>query len=118
MQLGRLIEGALEEAGNRYVRDIHEALKPAAVASRSNKPIGDRMILNAAFLVDRERRSVRRAGQGRFPQVRRAPELQVHRPLAAVQLRQHQAEAGSNRADRARARVRRATRLRRCSPGG
>jgi Mg2+ and Co2+ transporter CorA len=55
MQLGRLIESALEDAGNAYVRDIHEALKPAAVASRSNKPIGDRMILNAAFLVDREK---------------------------------------------------------------
>lgn len=55
MQLGRLVEAALEDAGNQYVRDIHEALKPAAVASRSNKPIGDRMILNAAFLVDRER---------------------------------------------------------------
>jgi hypothetical protein len=55
MQLGRLVEGAVEEAGNRYVRDIHDALKPAAVASRSNKPIGDRMILNAAFLVDRDR---------------------------------------------------------------
>ena len=55
MQLGRLVEAALEEAGNRYVRDIHETLKPAAVASRSNKPIGDRMILNAAFLVDRDR---------------------------------------------------------------
>ncbi len=55
MQLGRLVEAALEETGNRYVRDIHEALKPAAVASRSNKPIGDRMILNAAFLVDRDR---------------------------------------------------------------
>jgi Mg2+ and Co2+ transporter CorA len=55
MQLGRLVESALEDAGNSYVRDIHEALKPAAVASRSNKPIGDRMILNAAFLVDRER---------------------------------------------------------------
>jgi hypothetical protein len=55
MQLGRLVEGAVEEAGNRYVRDIHEALKPVAVASRSNKPIGDRMILNAAFLVDRDR---------------------------------------------------------------
>ena len=55
MQLGRLVEAALEEAGNQYVRDIHEALKPAAVASRSNKPIGDRMILNAAFLVDRDR---------------------------------------------------------------
>ena len=41
--------------GDDYVRDIHDALKPAAVASRSNKPIGDRMILNAAFLVDRDR---------------------------------------------------------------
>jgi Mg2+ and Co2+ transporter CorA len=55
MQLGRLVEAALEEAGNTYVRDIHETLKPAAVAARSNKPIGDRMILNAAFLVDRDR---------------------------------------------------------------
>lgn len=58
MQLGRLIEVALEDAGNSYVRDIHETLRPAAVASRSNKPIGDRMILNAAFLVDRERERV------------------------------------------------------------
>ncbi len=55
MQLGRLIEAALEDVGNRYVRDIHEALKPAAVASRANKPIGDRMIMNAAFLVEREK---------------------------------------------------------------
>ncbi len=55
MQLGRLVEAALEEAGNAYVREIHEALKPAAVASRSNKPIGDRMIMNAAFLVERDR---------------------------------------------------------------
>jgi hypothetical protein len=55
MQLGRLVESALEEAGNAFVRDIHEALKPSAVASRSNKPIGDRMIMNAAFLVERDR---------------------------------------------------------------
>jgi Mg2+ and Co2+ transporter CorA len=55
MQLGRLVEAALEEAGNRYVRDIHEELKIAAVASRASKPIGDRMIMNAAFLVDRDR---------------------------------------------------------------
>src|SRR5215211_5369912 len=53
MQLGRLIEGALEEMSTRYVSDIHDALKQVAVASRSNKPIGDLMILNAAFLVDR-----------------------------------------------------------------
>lgn len=53
MQLGRLIDSALEEVGQRYVNDIHDQIKPVAVASRSNKPIGDRMILNAAFLVDR-----------------------------------------------------------------
>src|ERR1051325_9628644 len=53
MQLGRLVESALEELGTRYVADVHDSLKPVAVASRSNKPIGDLMILNAAFLVDR-----------------------------------------------------------------
>jgi hypothetical protein len=53
MQLGRLVETSLEETSQRYVADIHDALKSVAVASRSNKPIGDRMILNAAFLVDR-----------------------------------------------------------------
>ena len=53
MQLGRLVETSLEETSHRYVADIHEWLKSVAVASRSNKPIGDRMILNAAFLVDR-----------------------------------------------------------------
>jgi hypothetical protein len=53
MQLGRLVEGALEDTGNSFVSDIHETLKEVAVASRSNKPIGDRMIMNAAFLVGR-----------------------------------------------------------------
>ena len=53
MQLGRLVEAALEDMGNRYVSDIHESLKQSSVASRSNKPIGDRMIMNAAFLVER-----------------------------------------------------------------
>ena len=57
MQLGRLVESALEETSQRYVADIHEFLKLVAVASRSNKPIGDRMILNAAFLVDRAQES-------------------------------------------------------------
>jgi len=55
MQLGRLIEAALERSAHRYVMDIHESLKPVAVASRSNKPIGDRMIMNAAYLVERSR---------------------------------------------------------------
>ena len=53
MQLGRLIEAALEESAGRFAATVHEELKPVCVASRSNKVIGDRMILNAAFLVDR-----------------------------------------------------------------
>jgi hypothetical protein len=53
MQLGRLIEGALEDSAGRYVTTVHEALKRVSVASRSNKVIGDRMIMNAAFLVNR-----------------------------------------------------------------
>ena len=53
VQLGRLVEAALEEAGNAFVVDVHESLRPVAVASRSSKPIGDRMIMNAAFLVER-----------------------------------------------------------------
>jgi Mg2+ and Co2+ transporter CorA len=55
MQLGRLVESALEGSANSYVMDIHESLKPVAVASRSNKPIGDRMIMNGAYLVERTR---------------------------------------------------------------
>jgi hypothetical protein len=54
MQLGRLVEAAMEEASNRYVNHIHEQLKEVSVASRSSKVIGDRMIMNAAFLVERK----------------------------------------------------------------
>jgi len=55
MQLGRMVEQALGDKSDAYVRDIYEYLREAAIASRSNKPIGDRMIMNAAFLVEREK---------------------------------------------------------------
>ena len=54
MQYGRLIDAALQARSERYVADIFNALRSVSVASRSNKPIGDRMIMNAAFLVSRE----------------------------------------------------------------
>jgi hypothetical protein len=54
MQYGRLVDAALEGLTERYVSDIFERLRPVAVASRANKPIGDKMIMNAAFLVTRE----------------------------------------------------------------
>lgn len=53
MQYGRLIDAALQARSERYVAEIFEALRDVSVASRSNKPIGDRMIMNAAFLVGR-----------------------------------------------------------------
>jgi hypothetical protein len=54
MQYGRLIDAALQSRTERYVAEIFESLREVSVASRSNKPIGDRMIMNAAFLVSRE----------------------------------------------------------------
>ncbi|HKU20298.1 MAG TPA: GvpL/GvpF family gas vesicle protein [Terriglobales bacterium] len=57
MQLGRMIDKALSERSGQYVRDIYEALRDVCVASRDNKPIGDKMIMNAAFLVERDRES-------------------------------------------------------------
>ena len=54
MQYGRLIDAALQSRTERYVGEIFNALRSVSVASRSNKPIGDRMIMNAAFLVSRE----------------------------------------------------------------
>jgi hypothetical protein len=54
MQYGRLIDSALQARSERYVGEIFEALRDVSVASRSNKPIGDRMIMNAAFLVGRD----------------------------------------------------------------
>jgi hypothetical protein len=55
MQYGRLVDAALQMRSERYVQEIFDALRPASVASRANKPIGDRMIMNAAFLVRRDR---------------------------------------------------------------
>jgi len=54
MQYGRLIDAALQSRSERYVAEIFERLRDVSVAARSNKPIGDRMILNAAFLVSRD----------------------------------------------------------------
>jgi len=54
MQYGRMIDAALQSKSERYVAEIFERLRDVSVAARANKPIGDRMILNAAFLVSRD----------------------------------------------------------------
>jgi hypothetical protein len=55
MQLGRMIDKALVERSAQYVREIYDALRSVCVASRDNKPIGDKMIMNAAFLIEKAR---------------------------------------------------------------
>ena len=55
MQYGRLVDAALQAHSEKYVADVFEALRDVAVASRANKPIGDKMIMNAAFLVSRDK---------------------------------------------------------------
>jgi hypothetical protein len=55
MQYGRMVDAALQSRSEKYVHSIFEALRDVSVASRTNKPIGDKMILNAAFLVSRQR---------------------------------------------------------------
>src|SRR5579885_3626668 len=58
VQYDRLVNAALEARSERYVKSIMEELADVSVSSRWNKPIGDKMIMNAAFLVSRERESV------------------------------------------------------------
>ena len=55
MQYGRLIDSALQQRSERHVAEIFQELRNVPVASRANKPIGDKMILNAAFLVSRNK---------------------------------------------------------------
>ena len=77
-------------------RDLRARCATCRSPRASNKPIGDKMIMNAAFLVVARRGAgVRRAGSRRSAQQLRQADVQVHRPVAAVQLRQHPAEAGA-----------------------
>jgi Gas vesicle synthesis protein GvpL/GvpF len=55
MQYGRQIEAALQVRSEQYVADIFAQLRDVSVAARANKPIGEKMIMNAAFLVSRDK---------------------------------------------------------------
>ncbi|MGH9253980.1 MAG: GvpL/GvpF family gas vesicle protein [Vicinamibacterales bacterium] len=54
MQYGRLIDSALQQRSERYVAEFLQRLRNVSVASRINRAIGDKMIMNAAFLVQRD----------------------------------------------------------------
>ena len=46
---------ALTERSVDIVKEIYDSLRPACVASRDNKTIGENMIMNAAFLLQRKK---------------------------------------------------------------
>jgi hypothetical protein len=54
IEIGRMVAEALEGRRRREGGEILEALSPLALETRAGKPLGDKMILSAAFLVDRE----------------------------------------------------------------
>jgi len=55
MQLGQLVEQALETRAHELMLAVYEPLRPLSVSSRAGKLIGDDMLLNVTFLVDRAR---------------------------------------------------------------
>jgi hypothetical protein len=55
IQLGRVVEEAMEEQANALMWSVYEPLRPLSVASRNAKLVGDDVILNVAFLVERTR---------------------------------------------------------------
>jgi hypothetical protein len=57
IEIGKMVEQALEEKKRREGGAIIETLALLAAEVRSGKLLGERMILNAAFLVERRRES-------------------------------------------------------------
>jgi hypothetical protein len=53
VRLGQLVEEALEARAKELMWGVYESLRPLSVASRAGKLVGDNMILNVAFLVER-----------------------------------------------------------------
>lgn len=53
--LGQRVEEAVLELRSIYTPQILEPLEKTAVNTRLNKPLNERMVLNAAFLVEKEK---------------------------------------------------------------
>ena len=55
IELGRLVETALVEEKRRYKDDILNVLEPLALGVKVNNTYGEHMIINAAFLIERQK---------------------------------------------------------------
>ena len=57
-KIGEMVEAALEKEKEIYREDILETLSPLALEVKTNNTYGERMIINAAFLVERHKEAV------------------------------------------------------------
>lgn len=55
MEIGKMVETALQKEREIYKEDILNNLSPMAVETKVNDNYGERMIINAAFLIDKDR---------------------------------------------------------------
>jgi len=55
IQLGTLVQAVVEAKRLQYSGEIYDQLKAYVVDARLNDTVGERMVLNSAFLVDRDR---------------------------------------------------------------
>jgi len=81
MQLGRMVEQALGDKSDQYVREIYDELRETAIASRSNKVIGDKNDHERRVPGrSREVRALRQQGSRDREAVRRKADLPLHGP--------------------------------------
>lgn len=55
LQVGQAVEQKVQALKEKYAERVYEELTPISVAAKLNELIGDRMVLNAAFLVNKAR---------------------------------------------------------------
>lgn len=55
IELGKMVAEELERRGKRIASETYRRLDGISAESKMNKPIGDEMILNAAFLVEKDK---------------------------------------------------------------
>jgi len=55
MQVGRMVEAALQKEKESYKEDILNTLSPLALEVKTNNTYGERMIINVAFLVEKQK---------------------------------------------------------------
>jgi hypothetical protein len=55
IQLGEMAKNFFQSLQNDIKTEIHDALTPLAEADQINDPIGEKMLLNAAYLIDRDK---------------------------------------------------------------